>query len=152
MDRMTVLSTLLEREQERRDEAQQVLLQARQKLEQAQQQREALETYRQEYHDRWSRQFRHSGTVEILRCYQGFVERLDHAIAAQAQELKLAGQRVEASAAQLRQREIRVSMVRKLIERRENAARLLAQRQEQKASDEAAMRMGWAARQALQSA
>ena len=49
----------------------------------------------------------------------------------------------------LRQRETRVAMVRKLMERRQQAQLQQQERREQKASDETAQRMAWAARQDL---
>ena len=149
MNRMELLATLLEREEERRDAARRAWRAAQLLDEAARQQAEALKGYRQDYQDRWTAQFRERATMDILRCYHGFVERLDHAITAQALQVQGSEHRLGLATDQLRQRETRVAMVRKLIERRQAAARQVADRREQKQADEAAARMAWSARQAL---
>lgn len=149
MDRLPLLATLLDREERRRDAALIEWRDATRLAEQARQQADALQTYRDDYRQRWSAQFKQSATMEILRCYQGFIERLDQAITAQQAQVVLSGQRAEQSQARLHQRETRVAMVRKLIERRRLAQRQQSDRRDQKACDEAAQRQGWEARQAL---
>jgi flagellar FliJ protein len=152
MDRMQLLATLLEREEERRDAALSAWRRAQQQAEQAQQQHEALLSYRNDYRQRWSAQFQQRATMEILRCYQGFIERLDQAITAQQGNAAFADQQLAQALAHLRQRETRVAMVRKLMERRRQAQAQQQDRRDQRQSDEAAQRMGWAARQALAAA
>ena len=141
MDRMQLLATLLEREERRRDEALALWQDLQRQAAAAQAQADSLQGYRGEYRQRWTAQFRQGGTMDILRCYQGFAERLDQAITAQQGQCDLVAQRVQQALAALRQRETRVAMVRKLIERRQAAARLQQDRRDQKASDEAAQRM-----------
>ena len=60
--------------------------------------------------------------------------------------------RLAAARARLHHREIKVATVQRLIERRLQAAALREQRSDQKASDEAAQRLGWVARQQLAAA
>jgi flagellar protein FliJ len=142
MDRAHILHTLLERDERRRDEALS-LLQDCQRLEaQAEQQVQGLITYRAEYHQRWQQQFAQGTSMDILRCYQGFVERLEHAIAAQQAAVEQARTRVGGARNLVRQREIKLATVRRLIERRVQAQALVGQRREQKANDESAQRMG----------
>jgi flagellar protein FliJ len=152
MDRMILLETLLDREQRRRDAALAEWQAAQQQADSAREQCEALQVYRVEYRKRWSAQFQQGATMEILRCYQGFVERLDQAIVSQQGSSLQADQRVVLARDRLRQRETRVAMVRKLMERRRHAHVAQIGRREQKAADEAAQRMGWAARQQTLSA
>jgi flagellar FliJ protein len=142
MDRMQLLATLLEREERRRDEALAAWRACQQQAEAARAQHEALLGYRSEYHARWTGQFRQGGSIELLRCYQGFVGRLDQAITMQDGQAQQSAAALERSLQQLRQRETRVAMVRKLIERRQAAAREQQARRDQKASDEAAQRLG----------
>ena len=152
MDRMQLLNTLLEREQQRRDAALAEWQACQRQADEAREQGQALSTYRSEYRQRWSAQFQKSATMDILRCYQGFTERLDQAIVAQQGNTLQAEQRVLAARESLRQRETRVAMVRKLMERRLRIHATQADRREQKAADETAQRMGWAARQAVAAA
>lgn len=147
--RLDLLHTLLEREQRRRDEALLAWQQAGRQAEQAREQASALGTYRSQYHQRWSAQFTQAAPIEIVRCYQGFVGRLDQAISTQAAQVQQAEQRHRLAHDKLRQRELKVATVRRMIERRQAALLLAAQRRDQKASDEAAQRLGWAQRNAL---
>jgi len=152
MDRMQLLNTLIEREQQRRDAAIVQWREAQRQSDNAREQCDSLITYRGEYRKRWAAQFQQGGTMEIVRCYQGFVERLDQAIASQQGNAVQAEQRVQVARVHLRQRETRLAMVRKLMERRVQAHTQQQDRRDQKASDDAAQRMGHAARQALAAA
>ena len=46
----------------------------------AEAQAEQLVAYRREYEQRWSAQFCREGKIELVRCYQGFVQRLTQAV------------------------------------------------------------------------
>jgi flagellar FliJ protein len=83
MDRIKILGTLLEREQQRRDDAARECQALERQARAAQGQVQSLQDYRVEYQQRWSGQFQQSAPIEILRCYHGFVGRLDQAINAQ---------------------------------------------------------------------
>lgn len=152
MDRSHILHTLLERDERRRDEALSGLQDCQRHAASAEEQAQGLITYRADYHQRWHQQFARGTSMDILRCYQGFVERLEQAIVAQQAAVQHAQTRVEGARAVLRQREIKLATVRRLIERREQAQALVIQRREQKASDEAAQRMGALARARLSTA
>ena len=152
MDRMQLLATLLEREERRRDEALAHWRGCQQRAEAARGQHQALLGYRDEYRQRWAGQFRQGCGIDLLRCYQGFVSRLDQAIEMQSQQADHSQNVVDAALRALRQRETRVAMVRKLIERRQAAAQLAQSRRDQKTSDEAAQRMGRRGPRALQAA
>lgn len=151
MNRLQLLHTLLKREQDRRDVALTEWRESQRAAELARQQADSLLAYRGEYRERWAAQFARSAPIEIIKYYQGFVDRLEQAIAAQAHSARMAADRQEAARERLKMREIKVATVRKLIERRLHAAELAMQRRDQKISDEASQRLVWAARQHLAS-
>jgi flagellar FliJ protein len=142
MDRSHILHTLLERDERQRDEAVSLLQDCQRHAAQAEEQVQGLITYRVDYHQRWQQQFAQGTSMDILRCYQGFVERLEQAIAAQRAAVDQAQKRVEGARTVLRQREIKLATVRRLIERRDQAQALVDQRRDQKTTDEAAQRLG----------
>ena len=106
-------------------------------------QAEQLHGYQREYQARWQAQFQRGGQIELVRCYQGFMERLTQAVAQQARIAEHAAAQVGHALAELRAAELRCASVRKLIERRTQELRHGAERLEQKRSDEAASRAAW---------
>ncbi|WP_284617095.1 flagellar export protein FliJ [Aquabacterium humicola] len=138
----TSLHTLLEHAEAERDAALTALRNAEAAAASAQAQAEQLNTYRTQYQQRWSMQFRQTGTIELLQCYQGFGQRLDQAITQQGHVAAQAQNRVAQARALLLEREQRVAAVKKLIERREQEQRRVADRREQRSTDEAASRAG----------
>jgi flagellar FliJ protein len=141
MKRLALLKTLLEREQKRRDEQMASVRAAVANAEAQQQQADGLSGYRTEYCAKWSAQFRQAATMDILRSYQGFLSRLDQAIAQQQSVLEHAQRMVEAHRQRLVEREIRVKTVERLIERREAMLAKVADRRDQKNLDELAQRL-----------
>ena len=109
----------------------------------AQCQVEQLVAYRREYEARFREQFSQKSSIEILQCYQGFSARLDQAITQQQQVTARAAERLEGLRGALRDQELRVASVRKLLERRLQELRLVADRREQKQTDEFAARAAW---------
>lgn len=134
------LTILLERAEAERDAALAQLKLLTAQAEQARAQAEQLDQYRGEYQQRWAQQFARQTTIEIVGCYQSFGLRLDQAIDQQGYASRHAQQRVERAQATLRELELRVASVRKLLERRQGETRRAAQRQEQKTTDEQASR------------
>jgi flagellar FliJ protein len=141
MKRLALLRTLLEREHKRRDEQMAQVRHAVANAEAQQQQADGLTTYRSEYCQKWSAQFRQAAQMEILRSYHGFLSRLDQAIAQQVSVIEHARRMVEVQRQKLIEREIRVATVERLIQRREALLAKLADRREQKNLDEMAQRM-----------
>ena len=137
---LSALSILLERAVAERDEALQALQQARMRADAARAQASQLHDYRQEYQQRWTSQFAQRTTVDILGCYQNFGSKLDLAITSQGSIAAHADGHVERAQELLREREMRVASVRKLIERRQLEQQRALQRQDQKATDEPAAR------------
>ncbi|MDN3919768.1 flagellar export protein FliJ [Roseateles violae] len=137
---LQTLGVLLERAEAQRDEAQRQLLDVQQRAAAARNQHAQLNQYRGDYQQRWSQQFARQATMDIVGCYKSFGDRLDQAIDSQGHVAQHAEQRVERARENLRELEMRVAAIRKLIERRSLEAQRKAQRQEQKAVDEQAAR------------
>ncbi|NDY92327.1 flagellar export protein FliJ [Ideonella livida] len=147
--RLQLLHTLLERDERRRDQALLAWREAQRQLERASEQSDALVTYRAEYRQRWAAQFSRGAPIEVVRCYHGFVERLEQAIGSQSSQVEAARARVAATQQALHQRELKVATVRRLIQRRQEAQQRAEQLREQKSNDEAAQRQAWRRRSAL---
>jgi len=138
---MQTLLLLLEHEEAERDQALLRLQQAEDEDRRARSQAEMLLAYRDEYRQRWSAQFARGGSMPVVQCYQGFMARLEQAIAQQQRQVDATRQRVEQCRAALVAQQRRVASVRKLLERRERELQQRAARREQKANDETAARV-----------
>lgn len=104
---------------------------------------EDLVTYRREYEQRWSAQFCREGRIELVRCYQGFMERLSQAVDQQARAAAQAAVQVEQITVLVRSHDMRAAGLKKLIERRLQEAARQIERGEQAQSDERAARATW---------
>ena len=109
----------------------------------ARSQAEQLRHYRSDYERRWNAQFRLEGKIELVHCYQSFMERLTLAVEQQTRIAEHAAQGVERAVLALRDAELRCASVRKLIERRLVEQRISLERRDQKQTDEAAARAAW---------
>jgi flagellar protein FliJ len=147
MTDLQTLTILLGQHDRQRDAALAEHLRARAASETASAQAETLRSYRREYEQRWSAQFRREGQIELVRCYQAFMDRLTQAVDQQTRLATQAAQQLEQALATLREAELRCASVRKLIERRTVERRLETERQDQKDNDELATRVAWNARQ-----
>jgi len=76
MPALQPLKALLERTESERDAALAEHRRVRAANETAQAQAEQLLAYRREYEQRWGERFSREGKIELVRCYQGFMERL----------------------------------------------------------------------------
>lgn len=137
---MQSLKTLLEHAEGERDAALAALREAEAAAARHDAQALHLQDYRTQFQDRWSAQFRQATPVALLQCHHGFAQRLDQAIAQQAQQCQQQAQRVARARHALQRREQRVAAVRKLIERRLHALHQQGERREQRQTDEAAQR------------
>ena len=146
MQSVLLLQTLLERAEQERDTAAQALRQAEALVAQAEQQAQALHSYRGEYDQRWTARFQQAGTPELLHCHRGFGQRLDQAIHHQQTNAQHLGNRVQQARSLLLAREQRVAAVRKLIGRRQAELLAIANRRDQRNTDEAAQRAASAQR------
>ncbi|MEP7099918.1 MAG: flagellar export protein FliJ [Burkholderiales bacterium] len=143
MTDVQTLTILLAQNERQRDAALAEHQRARGAAEAAKGQVEQLRTYRREYEQRWSAQFCREGRIELVHCYQSFMERLTLAVEQQARVAEHAAQQVERALGTLRDCELRCASVRKLIERRVAEQRLATERRDQKQTDEAATRAAW---------
>lgn len=145
---MTALNTLLARAEAERDQLMAAHRRAEEQARRVQAQAEQLQGYRGDYQARWSGQFSRQGAIEIVHCYQSFMQRLDEALAHQQRQAE-AG---EAQCQRLRQAllaaEMRVASVRKLMQRRQAELLLAQQRRDQRQTDETALQVRWHAARA----
>ncbi|AKJ31015.1 flagellar export protein FliJ [Caldimonas brevitalea] len=146
MSRHHALALALEHAEKQRDEAVSTCQRAAAQLENAERQATQLEDYRREYQQRWGEQFKRQGTMDILRCYQDFVGRINQAIEQQQGAVEQGRRQVEWARGVLAEREMRVASIRKLIERRVAEQAMTQQRRDQKATDEQAARVAWSQR------
>ena len=137
------LIALLEQTERERDEIQKHTLRLRDAHAAAQARADQLLGYRGEYEQRFAVQFREASSIELMRSYQGFVARLSQAVDQQAGAAQRAHVQWQRAIESLREHEVRVASVRKLIEGRMREMRLETDRREQKANDELAMRAAW---------
>lgn len=137
---LDALLTLLELERQQRDQALLGLRDAQSVAERAHSQARTLSDYRSEYAERWTGRFRTQGSIELVQCYQGFMQRLDLAIGQQRAIVEQAQMRLQQAQIALREREQRLGSVEKLIERRQRDQHRHAARREQSLADEAALR------------
>lgn len=137
------LMTLLGQVERERDDLALSCQRAAQAQQTAANQAEQLLTYRCEYEKRWAHQFRTDGRMELVNCYRGFMERLTQAVEQQRAAAVQAQAELDHARVALRDGELRVASVRKLIERRVAEANTASQRREQKACDEFASRASW---------
>jgi flagellar protein FliJ len=137
------LTTLLAQTERERDLALADHLRAQAAHRTAEAQAEQLLSYRSEYEQRWQKQFASVGKIELVRCYQGFMERLSQAVEQQARAAEHTAQQAERAGTELRAVEVRCASVRRLIERRVRDLRVDADRREQKQSDEQSARAAW---------
>jgi flagellar FliJ protein len=144
MNPLQPLMALLAQTERERDEAWAQTQHAAQAQQTAAAQAEQLLTYRREYEQRWSTQFRTEGRIELVHCYQGFMARLTQAVDQQRRIAEHAAAQLESARVALCEHEVRVASVRKLIERRSQELRLSAERIEQKQTDEFGSRTAWA--------
>jgi len=137
------LLTLLGQAERERDEA--LLHHQRREAAQraAQAQSEQLLDYRRDYEQRWGAHFSRQSKVELLHCYQGFIQRLSQAIEQQAHAARHAADQAAAALVALREAELRVASVRKLIERRVGEQQRSEEKNDQKQTDEFASRVAW---------
>ena len=137
------LTILLGQNERQRDAALADHQRAQAASEAAARQVEQLRSYRHEYEQRWGAQFAREGRIELVRCYQSFMERLTQAVEQQARIAEHAAQRLDHALGVLRGAEMRCASVRKLMERRVLEQRLAGDRRDQKQTDEAATRAAW---------
>ncbi|MFT3856586.1 MAG: flagellar export protein FliJ [Aquabacterium sp.] len=138
----SALLMVLETAEKARDAAVSDLEAARRSYETARQQSQSLLDWRKDYQNKWQSQFRQAGGMEIMRCYQDFMQRLADAVSDQDKRVEQARVYMERCREQLIERERKVAAVSQLLERRQAELLLAQNRRDQKATDEMAARAG----------
>ena len=141
LESLSTLNLLLDRATQERDRLAAELRRGEDVAQRARRQGEQLQAYRGEYLQRWGQQFGRGGAIEIVHCYQSFMQRLDEAVAQQQRKIDAADQGVAAMRQLLLQAELRMASVKKLIERRQADARRLEDRRDQRQTDETAQQL-----------
>ena len=143
-DDLRSLRLLLAQAERQRDEAlaEQLTLDAAWRAAAAQ--AEQLVLYRREYEQRWRAEFCREGKMELVRCYQGFMERLSQAVEQQERIAGHAAAQAERATAIVRGHEVRAAALKKLVERRLKEGERVAAGREQRQHDEHASRAAWA--------
>ncbi|MDQ6628937.1 MAG: flagellar FliJ family protein [Pseudomonadota bacterium] len=142
-DDLHALRILLGQAERQRDEALAEQLRLAATLLAAEAQAEQLVVYRQAYEARWSEAFSREGHIELVRCYQGFVERLNQAVAQQQGVAVQAATQVERAIAIVLGHDVRAAALKKLIERRTEQGLRADGMLERKQHDEHASRAAW---------
>ena len=145
---MTTLQTLLSRAESERDQLLAAHRRAEEQARRMQAQAEQLNAYRGEYQTRWAGQFSRRGEIEIVHCYQSFMQRLEEALAQQQRHAEAAQAQCQRLCQALLAAEMRVASVRKLMDRRHAEQRLAQDRRDQRQTDETAQQILWRAAQA----
>lgn len=135
---MATLQLLLDRATQERDRVAGEMRRGEEMALRARRQGEQLAAYRGEYLQRWSGQFGRGGAIELMHCYQSFMQRLDEALDQQQRQIDAAERAVAAMRQVLVQAEVRVASVKKLIERRQAELQRAEDRRDQRQTDETA--------------
>ena len=138
---MQTLMLLLKHAESDRDSALAACQRVTETLQAADRQLDQLVNYRRDYEVRWNEQFSRLGRIELVRCYHEFMDRLSQAVDQQEHAVQVAAGQKDLALQMLREREMRVASVGKMIERRSREIRLGNERREQKHFDEMAARM-----------
>lgn len=113
-----------------------------QQLQQAEQQLEGLEQYRNDYQQQWISRGQTGVTGEWLMNYQRFLSQLEAAIAQQRNSVQWHKGNVDKARSEWQKAYARLEGLKKLVQRYHDQARKAADRQEQKDMDEMAARKG----------
>ncbi len=140
---MTAIQTLnkvVDLAEKRRDEARAALAQQQRELQIAHEQLQQLQTYAAEAQQRWMARSSGAGVdAQQLFHQRQFMAKIDHALEFQRGVIANREALIERSQGQLMVAERDVAGLRKYTERKLQAAQQIAQRQDQKATDEMAL-------------
>lgn len=138
MSQNQALHTLLDHAERERDQARATVLQAEDTGRRFDQQKQQLLGYRTEYEQRHPSVDGRSTTIDVLRHHAHFMERLDQALQHLQGQVRLHDTQMARLRQQLLAREMRLASVRKLLERRGKEQLRKDERQDQRATDDAA--------------
>lgn len=138
MTKPNALSVAVEMATRQRDEARRVLQHAQGAQRAAQDQLQVLQGYAQETENRWGMRAQATVVPEVMFHHYHFMGRLDHAAGLQSGVVDDHAQRVALAQQQLRDAEVRLASLRKLLEKRQMEALQAQARRDQKMTDERA--------------
>jgi len=138
MTKPNALSVAVEMATRQRDEARRVLQHAQGSQRAAQDQLQVLQGYAQETENRWGMRAQATVAPEVMFHHYHFMGRLDHAAGLQSGVVDDHAQRVALAQQQLRDAEVRLASLRKLLEKRQMEALQAQARRDQKMTDERA--------------
>ena len=138
MTKPNALSVAVEMATRQRDEARRVLQHAQGAQRAAQDQLQVLQGYAQETENRWGMRAQATVAPEVMFHHYHFMGRLDHAAGLQSGVVDDLAQRVALAQQQLRDAEVRLASLRKLLEKRQMEALQAQARRDQKMTDERA--------------
>ncbi|MDT0500503.1 MULTISPECIES: flagellar export protein FliJ [unclassified Halomonas] len=132
----TPLDTLIELARDSRDQAGQALAGEQRNAKQVADQLAALTDYRQEYADKLNAAMRDGIDPATMRNYQQFLASLDDALARARHAMQTQQQRIDHTRQRWQQEQRRLSSYDTLTERRAKEQQRMAQRREQRVSDD----------------
>lgn len=138
MSALNAFVVAVELAERRRDAARQTLASVQGARQAAQAQLDQLTGYAAETQQRWGPKAGAAVQPEVMHHHYQFLGRLDHAIGLQTQTLSGQDQRVAQARQALLQAELRLTSLRKVLERRRADLAQQQQRREQKQTDERA--------------
>ena len=136
------LAPVIEMAEQTEQEAAGKLAKLQQQLLQAEQQLAGLEQYRNDYQQQWITRGQTGVTGEWLMNYQRFLSQLETAIEQQRNSVQWHQRNAEKAREQWQKAYTRLEGLKKLVQRYQDQARHIADRQEQKDMDEMAARAG----------
>jgi flagellar FliJ protein len=133
------LDTLRELSERQRDTARARLMQAEAQSNRAMAQLEQLRAYEADYRARTPGSAGAAAPIELLRCHQGFMGRLEQALVQQQEAVRRAEAELLRRRDLLQEAELKLASVQKLLQRRQAEQGRAEARRDQRQADEAAL-------------
>jgi flagellar FliJ protein len=133
------LGTMRELAERQRDAARAALMLAEAHSNRTLAKLEQLRAFEADYRSRAPGLAGMAAPIELLRCHEGFMGRLDQALAQQHEAVRRAERELVHRRQLLQQAELKLASVRKLIDRRQAERHRTESRREQRQADEAAL-------------
>ena len=138
MSSLNALNVAVEAAARKRDAARQVLQDMQRVAQAGQAQLEQLGGYAQETQNRWGMQADSMVKPEVMYHHYQFIGKLEHAIGLQSGVVQEQARRVEQARQALLEAELRLTSLRKVVERKQHELAIAQMRREQKQTDERA--------------
>ena len=138
MSSLNALSIAVEVASRKRDDARKVLQDTLAAEQAARAQLDQLEDYARETESRWGMKADTAMQPEVMYHHYQFIGKLEHAIGLQSGVVQEQARRVEQARQALLQAELRLTSLRKVVERKQHELAIAQMRREQKQTDERA--------------